>query len=235
MNEKWDKVYSKRFGGTWYPNEGVVRFTARYLQRRVGINAYDIKKRVGRILDVGCGNGRHVVFLAKQDFDVYGLDISKEAIEVAMAWLSNEDLNAHLESGSVTRLPFEDKFFDVVIACEVLDHVKFAEAKEAMQEIRRVSDEDAYLYVTLRSTGDSECGRGQEVAKNTFILQEGYEKGIIQHFFDLDEIEELLAGFRIFDIECHEQKFPDVFTVDKAFFQSSKGQRRLLMSQALWI
>lgn len=228
MKKTWNNVYKKQFRATWYPMDGVIRFTARYLKRRIGIDLYDIRKEAKRVLDVGCGNGNHVVFFAEQGFDVYGLDISKEAIEIARAWLHKRDLNAHLEVGNVTRLPFEDKFFDVVISHGVLDHVKFAEAKEAMQEIRRVSAEDAYLYVTLRSTWDSECGRGQEVEKNTFILQEGYEKGIIQHFFDLDEIEELLAGFRIFDIECYEQKFPDVFTVDKAFFQSSKGQKKII-------
>ncbi len=228
MTEKWDRVYSKRFGGTWYPNEGVIRFTARYLQRRVGIDAWEVKTKVRRILDAGCGNARHVVFFAEQGYDVYGLDIAKEAIEIATAWLHNKDLEAHLEVGDVKSLPFEDKFFDVVISCEVLDHVAFSEAKEAMQEIRRVSAKGAYLYVTLRSTRDSEFGRGQETEKNTFILQEGYEKGLIQHFFDLEEIGELLEGFRIFDIECYEQLFPEVYSVDKAFLQSSKGQKRFI-------
>jgi len=228
VSENWDKVYSKRFGGTWSPNEGVVRFTARYLRRRVGINVYDTRRRVGKILDTGCGNGRHVLFFAEQGFDVYGLDISKEAVEIARGWLNSRSLKAHLEIGSITRLPFEDNFFDVVVSCEVLDHVKFAEAKEAMQEIRRVSTQGAYFYVTLRSTRDSECGRGQEVEKNTFVLQEGYEKGFMQHFFELEEIKELLEGFKIFDIECHEQLFPQVYSVDKAFLQSSRGQKKFI-------
>ena len=44
MEGKWNRVYSKTFGGTWYPNEGIVRFAARYLQRRLGINAWDVKR-----------------------------------------------------------------------------------------------------------------------------------------------------------------------------------------------
>lgn len=69
---------------------------------------------------------------------------------------------------------------------------------------------------------------GKKTDRNTFILQEGYEKGIIQHFFDLDEIRELLDGFRIFDIECHEQRFPEIFTVDKGFLQSSRGTKEYI-------
>lgn len=224
--KKWNEIYSKRFGGTWYPNEGIVRFAARYLQRRVGIDLYDKKKEVGKILDVGCGNGRHVVFFAEQGFDVYGIDVSDKAIEIAKAWLAEKGLKAHLKVGDIEKLTFEDRYFDVVVSNEVLDHVLFSKAKKAMREIRRVLANCGCIYITLRSTEDSEYGRGEEVDRNTFVLQEGYEKGLIQHFFDLEELQELLAGFKIFDIEIYEQKFPDMYTIDKAFLQSSKGIRK---------
>lgn len=226
--KKWNAVYSKRFGGTWYPNEGVVRFAARYLQRRIGIDLYDKKRKVGKILDVGCGNGRHIVFFAEQGFDAYGIDISDKAIEIAKAWLAKKGLKAHLKVGDIEKLPFKDKYFDVVVSNEVLDHVPFSKAKKAIQEIRRVLTGGGYIYTTLRSTEDSEYGRGEEVDRNTFVLKEGYEKGLIQHFFDLEEIRELLAGFKIFDIEIYEQKFPEMYTVDKAFLQSSKGIKKYI-------
>ena len=165
MVKRWDKVYSKAFGGTWYPNEGVVRFAARYLQRRVGIGDYDVRKKVGKILDTGCGNGRHVVFFAEQGYDVYGIDISEEAIEIAAAWVAKQGLHVALMVGDVEGLPFEAEYFDVVISHEVLDHVSFTKAKKAINEIKRVSREGAYFYLTLRSIWDSEFSRGEEVEK----------------------------------------------------------------------
>lgn len=123
-------------------------------------------------------------------------------------------------------MPFADGYFDVVISFGVLDHITFPEAKTAIAEIRRVLADDGYLYITLRATEDAECGRGEQVGKNAYLLQEGYEKAIIQHFFDMGEIEELLDGFKIFDIERYDQRFPDVYTVDKAFLQSSKGIKK---------
>ena len=66
------------------------------------------------------------------------------------------------------------------------------------------------------------------VGHNTFVLQKGYEKGIIQHFFGLEEIKELLKGFKIFDIKLHEERFPSIYTVDKAFLQSSKGVKKYI-------
>lgn len=223
MKGKWDLVYSKIFGGQWYPDEGVVRFTARYLQRRVGIELYDVKRKIGRILDAGCGNGRHVVFFAEQGFDVYGIDISEEAIEIANAWLAKKGLTAHLKVGDIKKLLFDEEYFDVVISYGVLDHIPFSEAKKAVQEIRRALVNGGYFYVTLRSVDDCEYGRGKLVEKNTYVLEEGYEKGIIQHFFSPEEVNELLEGFKVFDVEIYEEKFPKIFTVDKAFLQSSKG------------
>lgn len=228
MKEGWDKVYSEVFGGQWYPDEGVVRFNARFLQRRVGINAYEKKREVGRVLDAGCGNGRHVIFFAEQGFDVWGLDISEKAVEIANAWVAGRGLKAHLEVGNIETLPFENGYFDVVISFGVLDHIPFSGAKRIMEEINRVVVRGGYIYISLRSTEDAECGRGKREGKNTFVLQEGYEKGIVQHFFDLEEIEELFRGFKIFDIELHEQRFPDIFTVDKAFTQSSRGVKKYL-------
>ena len=226
--EKWNKVYSEAFGGQWYPDEGVVRFAARFLQRRTGIGVYDKKREVRRVLDAGCGNGRHIVFFAEQGFDAWGTDISEKAIEIANAWVSKRGLKAHLEVGDITQLPFENSYFDVAISFGVLDHIPFSEAKRIMEEIGRVVAKGGYTYITLRSTEDAECGRGEKVANNTFVLQEGYEKGIIQHFFDLEEINDLFKDFNIFDIELHEQRFPDIFTVDKAFTQSSKGVKRYI-------
>jgi len=228
MEEKWNQVYSKTFGGQWYPDEGVIRFAARYLQRRLGIDAWNVKRKPRRILDAGCGNGRHVIFFAEQGFDVYGIDISKEAIEIANAWLAKKGLKAKLKAGDIEKLPFEDEYFDVVISYGVLDHIPFSKAKKAIEEIKRVCLTNGYIYITLRSTEDSEYGRGEKVDHNTFVLQKGYEKGIIQHFFDLEEIKELFSDLKIFDIEIHEQRFPDIFTVDKAFLQSSKGERKFI-------
>lgn len=228
MNREWNDVYKKQFRATWYPMDGVIRFTARYLKRRIGIELYDIKRDAKRILDVGCGNGNHVVFLAEQGYDVHGIDISEEAIEIATAWVAKQGLHAGLMVGDVEGLPFEAEYFDVVISHGVLDHVPFIKAKKAINEIKRVSREGAYLYLTLRSTWDSEFGRGEEVEKNTFVLQEGYEKGLIQHYFDLEQVIELFEGFRIFDIECHERRFPELYTVDKGFIQSSTGGKKYI-------
>ena len=121
--KKWDRVYSKEvFGEPWYPDEGVIKFTARYIQRRTGMDAYNVKRKVKRILDAGCGNGRHSIFFAEQGLNVWGIDISKEAIEVANVRLAKLGLEANLKVGDVEKLPFKREYFDAVVSYGVLDH-----------------------------------------------------------------------------------------------------------------
>jgi len=228
MDEEWNELYSKKFGGSWYPNEGIVRFTARFLKRRNGIDAYEEKRKINRLLDAGCGNGRHVIFFAEQGFNTYGIDISKEGVEIASAWLNKRGLDANLNVGDIEKMPYENEFFDAIVSFGVLDHITFSKAKAAMNEIKRVLAPKGYVYLTLRSTEDSEFDRGEAAGRNTFVLQEGYEKGIIQHFFDIEEIKELFEGFKIFDIEVYEERFPELYTVDKAFLQSSTGMKKYI-------
>ena len=43
---------------------------------------------------MGCGTGRHTLYLAKQGFQVYGVDIAEEGIKIAKQWLKENNLKA---------------------------------------------------------------------------------------------------------------------------------------------
>jgi len=223
---EWNSVYGVEFGSYWYPAEEIIKFSARYLKRRTGLDKWQEKRKVKRILEAGCGNGRHVVFFQEQGYDAYGVDISSEAIELGNEWLKRKDLKTTLQVSDITKLPYDDSYFDVIVSFGVLDHIPFSEAKKAIREINRVCNTGGYLYLSLRSTESSEFGRGEKTDNNTFVLQEGYEKGIIQHFFDLKEIEELMRDFRVFNIDLVEEISPAEYTLDKAFLQSSQGIKK---------
>ena len=45
------------------------------------------QNKVKTVLDLGCGSGRHIVFLAKQGFEVYGMDSSKSGLKQTREWL----------------------------------------------------------------------------------------------------------------------------------------------------
>jgi len=65
--EIWENVYAKRFMTLWSLPEGVVQFVGRFLRKRLTIDKYEDLFPAKHILDLGCGNGAVVAFLAKQE------------------------------------------------------------------------------------------------------------------------------------------------------------------------
>lgn len=78
-----------------------------------------------RLLDVGCGTGRHAVPLAQAGADVVGVDFSKGMLSRACARAEKAGAAAEFFVHDAKRpLPFKDGAFDLVISCLVLEHVK---------------------------------------------------------------------------------------------------------------
>jgi SAM-dependent methyltransferase len=211
VNKQWDKVYSDNFMTMWYPNEDIIRFCARLIRKRLTFDQYDVKRDVKTILDLGCGNGRHAIYFAREGLKASGIDVSQRAIEWAGDWADREGLEVDFRVGDITKLPYADGTFDAVVSHGVLDHVLPELASAAVKEVRRVSSPTGLFYCDMRSTDDFEFASGTEVAPNTFVVESGYERGLVQHFFNRDEIQRLFDGqFRIIYSEITERRIePD--------------------------
>lgn len=211
MAQAWDQVYSRNFMTMWYPHEDIIRFCSRLIQKQLTHDRYDVKRKVESVLDLGCGNGRHAMYFARQGLKAAGIDVSEQAIEWAKDWARRESLEIDFRVADIERLPFADQSFDVVVSHGVLDHVTMTTARNAAIEVNRVLRRNGLFYCDLRSTEDFEYGAGEPAGTNTFVVSEGYERGLVQHFFSQAETEELFDGlFRILYSEITETRLgPD--------------------------
>jgi SAM-dependent methyltransferase len=208
---KWDEVYSRTYMTNWYPNEDIIRFCSRLIQKRLTYDRYQVHRHVQDVLDLGCGNGRHALYFARQGFNASGIDISPQAIEWARDWAEREMVAVNFRVGDVTQLPYADDSFDVIVSHGVLDHMLMSDAKATAKEAARVLRPGGLFYLDLRSADDLECGMGEEVAPHTFVVPDGFEEGLAQHFFDQAELQDLIAGlFEPLYIETHDTRLaPD--------------------------
>jgi len=87
-----------------------------------------------RVLDVGCGAGFLSNHLAREGFEVTGLDASQASIDVATR--HDGTGKARYLLGDAMSLPFADASFDVVCAMDFLEHVE--EPASVVAEIARV-------------------------------------------------------------------------------------------------
>ena len=211
VNKKWDKVYSQNFMTMWYPNEDIIRFCARLIRKRLTHDIYEVKREVQTVLDLGCGNGRHAIYFAREGLKASGIDVSEQAIGWAIDWARREKLDIDFRVGDIANLPYQDRSFDVVVSHGVLDHVPGDLARAAINEVHRTLRPSGLFYCDLRCADDFEYGTGTEVAPNTFVVGQGYEQGLVQHFFTLSEVKALFDGqFRIIYSEITERRLePD--------------------------
>ena len=94
------------------------------------------------ILDIGCGSGEIMEELNNYGSKTYGIDFSKEAIQIC----EKKKLNA--KQGDLdTGIEFDDNKFDLVWAGDVLEHV--FDPMYLLREIRRVLKKNGYLFFSI--------------------------------------------------------------------------------------
>ena len=108
-----------------------------------------------RILDIGCGTGRHTcaAYRFKNVFAI-GADLNPAELREAKQRLQLHERSGESRGGmwgltmtDVSALPFEDDFFDLVICAEVLEHI--ADDRTAAREIIRVLKPGHNLAVSV--------------------------------------------------------------------------------------
>jgi len=180
----WEKEYSKK-GSLWrYESETEV---AGYL-------------KCGKLLEVGCGNGKTLLSIARQDFDIAAIDISRKAIELAQKAVGENGKIIFLE-GDVCDLQFGDGLFDGIVCSFVLQHLLEGEREKAIFEMRRVLKPGGFLFVDVFSMEDMRHGKGMEVEPETFKR----ETGILTHYFTEPELRALLENFELVDLKKVEE------------------------------
>ena len=159
------------------------------------------------VYDLGCGAGRHTVFLAQQGFSVSASDISSSAIEQTRRRLDRAGVDATLRQIDMRDWPFEDRFFDAVVAYNVVYHAMRDEVESVLAGARRTLRPGGLLLITFKSTLDSEYGTGRELAPFTWAPLSGIEKGVAHYYVDEGEAKRLLKDFELLSM-VHRQELP---------------------------
>lgn len=87
-----------------------------------------------KLLDVGCGHGYIHQELSQMGFDVVGIEIASEVVDIARK--ANPDISYFCFDGN--SIPFDDDTFDIVTAMCVMHHVPPKQWPKFLLEIRRV-------------------------------------------------------------------------------------------------
>lgn len=154
------------------------------------------KKGYRKVLDIGCGYGKHSLYLAENGFDVTSIDPNVKVLEWLKEYIEKKSINnISVMRGDINRLSLEDSSFDAVICTSVLHHQCLKQIQNSISEIQRVLRQGGSFLFDVLSIEDDYFGYGQEIELNTFVGSREGEEDIPHHYTDIEELKRLLKGF----------------------------------------
>ena len=210
MKHLWETSFQAQIASQAYntaPVEALVRTVAYYLRARY---TADQEKSL-HFLEMGCGAGPNLVWLARRGIRVSGVDISPTALSLCREHLRRAEVDDRvgiLWEGSVTETPFPDESFHGVIEACVFQHLTKAERQHAFAEIARVLKPGGVFVGYMLDQGHSTFQeknaeqlpddpgslRLQDNRSNFYLTNIG-----LAHFFSREEYDVLLKDFSVID------------------------------------
>jgi ubiquinone/menaquinone biosynthesis C-methylase UbiE len=138
LEAAWEAVHQTRQWGQ-YPTEPLIRWVATTFatpQSRQNIP----------LLEVGCGAGANLWYLAEQGFSVTGLDFSRAALQRAQTLIDQRNTQAQLLYGTLTQLPVPTATQQVVIDMGATVCLKDEDLPAAFAEYYRVLAPGGHYY-----------------------------------------------------------------------------------------
>jgi SAM-dependent methyltransferase len=192
---RWELAHGQARFRPRYPHEQVVRWTLRNFDRAA--------RPAAKLLDLGCGAGRHALFFADEGFDACACDISRSGLDQLRASAQARGLaieTVHTSAHELSAYP--DVSMDGVVSFGVLYYLSLEQAVQAVREVRRVLRPGGRFLCVIRTDADSRREGAEPVAPCTWRLPQlgdgaasDIESGMDMLFFSRAEAAQLFAPF----------------------------------------
>jgi 2-polyprenyl-6-hydroxyphenyl methylase/3-demethylubiquinone-9 3-methyltransferase len=212
-----NEIYSLQANGWWDENHFLYllktgmnpprfRYFYEALTQQLGLTPANLS-----VLDVGCGGGILSEEFAKVGCRVTGIDPSAPSLETARKHAAIEGQTIDYRQASGENIPFEANSFDVVICCDVLEHVD--DLERTIQEVSRVIKPGGmFCYDTINRTEESRKANifaAQDFALTSFFPPDTH---VWEKFITPEELFQILErhGFENRDMTGLNSSLPDL-------------------------
>ncbi|RPH63028.1 MAG: 3-demethylubiquinone-9 3-O-methyltransferase [Chloroflexi bacterium] len=204
-----NQIYDAQAAGWWDENHFLHLLKAGVNPARFGyfhdlFTRLSLDPRTLTLLDIGCGGGILGEEFAKIGCQVTGLDPSEASLETARRHAAQQGLEISYQRGRGESLPFAAESFDMVVCCDVLEHVDDLEAviRESARVLRSPDPLSGkpggiFLFDTINRTEEarkSNIFAAQQFPLTSFFPPDTHAWG---KFITPDELTALLAAHRL--------------------------------------
>lgn len=136
----------------------------------------------GRALDIGAGDGRHCVLLARHGFEVEAIDVSEKGVKRIRELARRAHLRIAARVGDIADPDSITATYDLIVADTVLGHFERSEAAQIGSRVAAALAPGGWLFVTALADDDP---RESEFAP------------LSQTYFSAEELISLFPGVRV--------------------------------------
>lgn len=210
FDQAWeDKIYSRNAQINRYPYGDLVPtffHGLKYLQ--TGAPSPGKTK----VLEIGCGAGNNLWFLCRERFDVYGVDGSESACEIARKQLAGHGFEPAIHKAEFGDLPFEDQTLDIIVDREATYCGTLEDIKATWKEACRVLKKGGLVISFFYSDDHPDCVEANKnsafaskIENNTFTDFQGgtFKDTGIAHFATRKELTEIFDFLDIKFVNKH--------------------------------
>lgn len=148
----------------------------------------------GKVLDLGSGTTRHLMSISNGK--MYLLDFSERMINLAKKKAEKENINAEFVVSNMTKIPFENDFFDFGICISALHCLPKKEHEKVVKELYRVLKSGGKFLIAVWNKDSKRFKKYKEKEKYIGWKDKGKR---YYYLFEEDEIHDLFKknGFKI--------------------------------------
>lgn len=183
----WNNIYSQGSIHT-NPSREIIKLVP--LLKREGVKS---------VLDAGCGTGRHTEYLAQQGFNVYGIDISEQAIRLAETNKNGHMINYHV--GTLVDLPFPESSIDFILANHSLEYASDKDVQKSIGKLDSALRSGKPFFARVASTEHPFYQATPEEVYGFSHIGFCIKNGLPVHFFNEEELRDLFKDYHIERLE----------------------------------
>lgn len=206
----WEESFDAQIAQQAYntaPVEALIRCVAYYLRARHPQERWSSL----HFMEMGCGAGPNLVWLAQKGIRVSGIDLASNALELARKNLEREGLTnrvGQLVEGTVTKTTFADASFDGILEACVFQHLEKKDRVQAFREVGRLlKPGGVFVGYMLADAHTIFATKKREQLRDdpgSLHLADGTSKFHLtniglSHFFHKEEFADLLKDFAVVD------------------------------------
>lgn len=168
-----------------------------------------------KILDVGCGQGQDVLYLAKKyQCQVIGIDPISDK-----NWSKYKTKTTDFKVGSIFKLPFADCQFDYLFLKDVLHHIDeegqdFSTQQKGLKELKRVTKKGGQIIIVEANRANPIFYFHMTLMKGHKHFRRSYFRRLVSSVFDSVE-------FRSFESHVYPQKGMAIFKAIEKFMEQA--------------